>query len=143
MPGVEVAASSAVTGRGGPAVPELEVNHIVIDCAEHEPVIAFWSRALGGWEPERWNEQFVLLTPPAGANGTPLLLQKVPEPKIVKNRVHLDLRTGDLDRTVEALQALGAVIVIERQDLGIRWFVMADPEGNEFCVTGSGSPDGA
>ena len=61
----------------------------------------------------------------------------MPEPKTVKNRVHLDLRGESMAAEVERLTALGATFIAERT-LGedVRWTVMADPEGNEFCVSG-------
>ena len=65
-----------------------------------------------------------------------LLFQQVPEPKSVKNRVHLDLRVGDDRREaeVERLIALGAMRLWDGQQGPNRWVTMADPEGNEFCV---------
>ena len=61
----------------------------------------------------------------------------MPEPKTVKNRVHLDLRGESMAGEVERLRGLGATFIAERT-LGedVRWTVMADPEGNEFCISG-------
>jgi hypothetical protein len=60
----------------------------------------------------------------------------VPEEKVVKNRVHLDLNVGPerLDPEVARLTALGARLLAEVNDVGSHHFVLADPEGNEFCV---------
>jgi hypothetical protein len=55
---------------------------------------------------------------------------KVPEPKTVKNRVHIDVTTDDLD----ALVAHGARVLRANRDGGIEWTVLADPDGNEFCA---------
>ena len=65
-----------------------------------------------------------------------LTLQRVPEPKIVKNRMHLDLLVDDLDQEVQRLELLGAsrIGAAARQEFGQTWYVLADPEGNEFCV---------
>jgi hypothetical protein len=65
-----------------------------------------------------------------------LLFQQVPEPKSVKNRMHLDLRVGDNRREaeVERLISLGASRLWDGQQGPHRWVTMADPEGNEFCV---------
>lgn len=64
----------------------------------------------------------------------PLLFLAVPETKSVKNRLHLDLAPGDQAREVERLVALGAVRTDVGQDGTEDWVVLADPEGNEFCV---------
>ena len=61
-----------------------------------------------------------------------LFFQRVREPKRAKNRVHFDLQCADLDREVERLIALGARVV--DRPAGRDWLVLADPEGNEFCV---------
>lgn len=68
--------------------------------------------------------------------GRRLLFQRVPEPKTVKNRVHLDLHAGPERREAEAarLVELGASIVRSVQEQGGSWIVLTDPEGNEFCV---------
>ncbi len=105
---------------------------VVIDCADHEAVVAFWSAALG-WERRELNEQYVVLVPPGGT-ALPLIFQKVPEPKVVKNRVHLDFRAEAMADEVERLAALGALRLAEHSLGSVRWTVMADPEGNEFCV---------
>ena len=70
---------------------------------------------------------------------TPLLFIEVPEPKSVKNRIHFDLRSTDVtqDEEYERLVGLGATLVADRRGLygpGTGWYVMADPEGNEFCI---------
>ncbi|MFI6354770.1 VOC family protein [Streptomyces sp. NPDC050743] len=68
--------------------------------------------------------------------GRRLLFQRVPEPKTVKNRLHLDLHPGEGRRADEVarLRALGARVLDEVKEPSGAWVVMADPEGNEFCV---------
>jgi hypothetical protein len=68
--------------------------------------------------------------------GRRLLFQRVPEAKTVKNRLHLDLHPGEGRRTaeVERLRGLGATVLREVKEPSGEWVVMADPEGNEFCV---------
>ncbi|MFI1075142.1 VOC family protein [Streptomyces puniciscabiei] len=68
--------------------------------------------------------------------GRRLLFQRVPEPKTVKNRLHLDLHAGEGRRADEVarLQALGARVLREVKEPAGEWVLMADPEGNEFCV---------
>ncbi|MEI7742578.1 MAG: VOC family protein [Chloroflexota bacterium] len=116
----------------------LRLGEIVIDCAGHGAVVDFWQAALDGYGRHAVNEQYVALVPPEPAIGRPVLLfQRVPEPKAGKNRVHLDLRADVMADEVERLAALGATVIAERS-LGesLRWTVMADPDGNEFCIAG-------
>jgi len=72
---------------------------------------------------------------PTGA-GPRLLFQRVPEGKVVKNRVHLDVRAGERrEEKVAELVAAGATELGRVSESGKSWVVMADPEGNELCVT--------
>jgi len=110
--------------------PELTVT---IDAADPEALAVFWAAALG-YDRAGAADSYVALVPP-GRPGPNVLLQRVPEPKTVKNRVHLDLKVPDIAATVARLQALGARRTSEViEELGSCWIVMADPEGNEFCV---------
>lgn len=116
----------------------LRVGEIVIDCADHEVVVPFWIAAMGDYERRDINEQYVAIVPREREAGRPpILFQQVPEQKSVKNRVHLDLRGDSMAAEVARLVALGATVLAER-GLGedLRWTVLADPEGNEFCVSG-------
>jgi hypothetical protein len=115
----------------------LRISEIVIDCADHGAVVDFWAAAMG-YERRAVNEQYVALVPPDGdVPGRPVLLfQRVPEPKAVKNRVHLDLRGEVMADEVARLLGLGATFIAERSLGEIRWTVMEDPEGNELCVAG-------
>jgi hypothetical protein len=69
--------------------------------------------------------------------GPRIFVQRVPEPKTAKNRLHLDVRVGQdvLDAEVERIGGLGATFVEWNSHPGHRWAVMRDPEGNEFCLT--------
>jgi predicted enzyme related to lactoylglutathione lyase len=117
---------------------------LVLDCADPEMLAGFWSQALG-LDPLGAAGNYVLLASPSGALPN-LLLQRVDESKTSKNRMHLDIETPDVYTEVARLEALGARRVEQeaRTELGHRWVVMADPEGNEFCVCdtacGSGAP---
>lgn len=114
----------------------LRVSEVVIDCADHGAVVDFWRDALA-YERRAVNEQYVALVPPAREPGLPpLLFQKVPEPKAGKNRVHLDFRTDVMADEVARLVGLGATVLAERGLGDFRWTVLADPDGNEFCVSG-------
>ena len=114
----------------------LRVTEVVIDCADHGRVVDFWASALG-YARREVNEQYVALVPPAREAGLPpLLFQKVPEPKVAKNRVHLDFRADVMADEVARLVGLGATVLAERRLGDFAWTVLADPEGNEFCVSG-------
>lgn len=121
------------------ARPGLRAAEVVVDCADHDVVVSFWAAALG-WERRPVNEQYVALVPPEeqrradGPRPLPLLFQKVPERKELKNRVHLDFRAPDMATEVARLVTLGASVLAERCLGDFCWTVMADPEGNEFCV---------
>jgi len=112
----------------------LTVTEVVIDCADHGAVIDFWAAALG-YERRPVNEQYVALVPPEPAIGKPpILFQQVPEPKLAKNRVHLDFRCESMPEEIERLTALGASVIAERCLGRFCWTVLTDPAGNEFCI---------
>jgi glyoxalase superfamily protein len=73
-----------------------------------------------------------------------VLLQRVGEARLTKNRMHLDIETSDVDAEVERLEGIGAHRLDRRArtEHGSRWVVMADPEGNEFCVCDGGAGGG-
>jgi predicted enzyme related to lactoylglutathione lyase len=111
------------------------VQNIAIDCADAYALAGFWSEVTGRpRHPEDKPgdpETQVLL-----AEGPLLHFNQVPEPKRIKNRVHLCLRPDTTrEQEVERLLGLGATFVADhRQPDGTGWVVLADPEGNEFCV---------
>ncbi len=136
---------------------------VVIDCADPSRLAAFWALALGyeeqappegyaSWEdalrawkvPEdQWNSRGAVVDP--DGVGPRLFFQQVPEGKVVKNRVHLDINAGvavagddERRRTIAAKVAslidAGASTLREMEERGEYWVVMQDPEGNEFCV---------
>ena len=90
----------------------------------------FWAQALGGTVTVLEDDGGIVLQP----SGPRLLFLKVPEPKTAKNRIHFDLRGGDMATEVDRLVGLGAAIVREFRFPGNVFTVMTDPEGNEFCV---------
>lgn len=108
---------------------------VVIDCNDPEGLAEFWTEALG-YERGDWPYEPYVVLLPHDEQGPTLLLQRVPEPKEGKNRVHLDLYVEDAETEAGRLEGLGArrltpEAVVEH---GVRWIVMEDPEGNEFCV---------
>jgi predicted enzyme related to lactoylglutathione lyase len=112
----------------------LRPKMITIDCADPGKLAEFWTEAVGYRVASDWGA-FVMLVP-ADGDGLPLGLQKVPEARMAKNRVHIDWHTEDRPAEVDRLVKLGASVLGEKSVPGLTWTVMADPEGNEFCVAG-------
>ncbi|MHB8246374.1 MAG: VOC family protein [Acidimicrobiales bacterium] len=109
---------------------------IGIDCADPEELAPFWSAALGYELGELNSDGVYLDLIPRDVNQPIVYFQRVPEPKSVKNRVHLDLWSPDPLAEIARLVALGASLIgdpMEGPSDGW-WQVMADPAGNEFCV---------
>jgi predicted enzyme related to lactoylglutathione lyase len=110
----------------------LVIDWVIVDCEDVERMSAFWSAALDlddVWTGPRGGQVL------AARDGSKRRLAMFPvrERKAGKNRIHLDLRPDDQDAEVQRLEELGAT----RIDIGqsdVSWVVMADPEGNEFCV---------
>jgi predicted enzyme related to lactoylglutathione lyase len=118
---------------------------LVLDCADPDALAAFWAPALG-YRIVGGAGAYVLLLPPADDTGPDagapqLLLQRVPEPKAAKNRMHLDIHVADIDAEAERLTALGAIRVSSSalEEHGTRWHLLVDPEGNELCVCDGGT----
>lgn len=115
------------------------IRHLTFDCREPYVLARFWAEVLGFHDdpanPNHPDDPEALIVDPAGHHPG-LLFLPVPEPKTVKNRLHLDLQpTEGRDATVERLVALGGTVVDDRRTPdGAGWVVMADPEGNELCV---------
>ena len=105
---------------------------IVIDCHDLTLLSDFWASALGYRKVGRTDEYSLLL--PAEQAYPPVLLQRVPEPKTAKTRVHFDLRVDEVEAKVAELEALGASRIDVGQPKDANFVPMADPEGNEFCV---------
>lgn len=104
---------------------------IVIDVNDLDTCARFWSQVLGTdilYQDERYLQ--------LGQKGErpSVLLQKVPERHKEKNRVHIDLDVPDLEVAVSRVQDLGGHKLRQLSEYGIQWVVMADPDGNEFCL---------
>ena len=129
----------------------MRIDAIVFDCVDASPLARFWAAALG-WsvapydeaelarlraegvdEPEE--DPSVLVEPPEGSDLPTIFFTEVPEDKMMKNRVHLDLvADAAIEDDVERLRQLGATVRNWAEEDGNVWAVMQDPEGNEFCV---------
>ena len=112
---------------------------LTLDCVDLEATATFWQAALGYHRGHVIEGRYVSLS----GHGPTLTLQQVAEKKTTKNRMHVDLLVDDLDAQLARLRALGATVVPPgpREEFGQRWFVLVDPEGNEFCVAGSNAAD--
>ena len=115
----------------------LRIETVSIDAADPAGLAAFWCAALG-WD-QRTDEDgdvWIEPGPQHRDHGTvrPLLFIRVPEGKLGKNRLHLDLVPDDHEAEVERLESLGATRPSIGQTGNESWVVLADPEGNEFCV---------
>ncbi len=108
---------------------------IVIDCSDLESSARFWAAVLGFTADRPATGRYRALRPADGA-GIEVLLQETADEKKQKNRLHLDLRTADLDTEVSRILSLGATMVTGAPvvEHGWRWHILADPDGNEFCV---------
>ncbi|OBA64766.1 glyoxalase [Mycobacterium sp. 1100029.7] len=111
----------------------LNVEMVTIDCSDPATLAGWWAQQFGGATHELAAGEFTVVTLPEGLQ---LGFQKVPDPTPGKNRVHLDFGTTDVEEEVSRLTAAGAV-EMGRHNFGdaFGWVVLADPEGNVFCVT--------
>jgi predicted enzyme related to lactoylglutathione lyase len=116
---------------------QLEWEQVVVDAADPKRLAMWWADALGWVIVGEADDEVEIRETPDKLPG--LLFVQVPEPKTVKDRLHLDFRPIDQESEVERLLAHGAT----RADIGqgddVTWVVLADPEGNEFCVLSSRS----
>jgi predicted enzyme related to lactoylglutathione lyase len=107
---------------------------LVLDCQDPATLASFWAGALG-YVAVGSVDNYTLLSPD-GRDGPNLLLQRVPEAKSGKNRMHLDLHVDDIETEAARLVTLGATRLeaSPSTEHGSTWIKMADPDGNEFCV---------
>lgn len=113
----------------------IELGGVTIDCADPRALADFWTKALNTEVGGDYGD-FLFLKHPGGGDGPYLGLQRVPEERVGKNRVHIDFRTEDREGEVARLVSLGATEVEEHTVPGLTWTVLQDPAGNEFCVGG-------
>jgi predicted enzyme related to lactoylglutathione lyase len=109
----------------------LDLAWVVVDCKDPEVLARFWAEVLHAEIIDSSPEEVAMRQ----RNGTPpnVLFGAAPDEKVVKNRLHFDLRPDDQDAEVARVLDLGAT----RVDIGqgdVTWEVLADPEGNEFCI---------
>jgi hypothetical protein len=117
------------------------ISHTSVDCRNAYELSEWWKQVLGYVDieddpNEPGHEECMIRDPETGHR---VLFIEVPEPKAVKNRVHFDLRPRDLSQAeeVERLVGIGATPIADlrgKYGPGTGWVVLADPEGNEFCI---------
>lgn len=112
-----------------------------LDCNDLDAQARFWTAALDCDVEGAIEGRYVTLAGP----GISLTLQRVDEPKTVKNRMHIDLLVDDVPVELGRLESLGATrkTPTPHQEFGQTWYVLADPEGNEFCLARDPSTKGA
>ncbi|MGW7469734.1 VOC family protein [Streptomyces xantholiticus] len=110
----------------------VSLYQIAIDCSDAPALARFWAAVLD-WRVVYEDPEEIIIG--AGAGALPgIVFLTVPEHKSVKNRLHLDLRPEDQEAEVARIIGLGARRVDVGQGEDVTWTVLADPEGNEFCV---------
>jgi predicted enzyme related to lactoylglutathione lyase len=112
----------------------VSIAHVTLDARDASALAAFWSAALERDVDDGATPEFASIGLGDGASGPAWLFARVPETKTAKNRMHLDFATADRGAEVARLEALGATALGEHEEQGEEWTVLADPEGNEFCV---------
>lgn len=116
----------------------LRLEQISVDSANPRTLARWWAEALGwqliddGEDPDDPSEEYEIAAP--GMPHPAILFLPVDDSKVVKNRMHFDFRPDDQGAEVARLESLGATRVDVGQRSDVSWVVLADPEGNEFCV---------
>ena len=121
----------------------MSVAGLSIDCADAAVLAGFWSEALGRPVAPGADAEHAAIDATDPASGPRLSFHKVPEPKTVKNRLHLDLRTDQFEAESDRLTGLGATAIRSFERPTIRWTTFADPEGNEFDLLAVRDPASA
>lgn len=109
------------------------IGAIMIDCHDPEVLFGFWSQIVDVEVEHRYPDY--IFTTKLPNNHIRLAFQKVPEDKVVKNRLHVDLAHVDPEAFITRVESLGGSRLSDHGTGDFSWTVLADPEGNEFCVT--------
>ena len=112
----------------------LELGMITFDSTDPGPLATWWAEQTAGTVEQENDGWFYVVTLPNSPYK--LAFQKVDDPTPGKNRIHLDLTSENLDGEVGRLTVGGATEVAQREMDGFRWVTLADPDGNQFCVSG-------
>jgi predicted enzyme related to lactoylglutathione lyase len=109
----------------------LTVNCVTINALDPRALAGFWSGLVGG-TPRDTGNGYVLVD--SGQGGVPLLFQRADEPTRQPGWIHLDCDVADRAAAVDEIRRLGGRLIEQRSDSNGSWTVMADPEGNPFCI---------
>jgi hypothetical protein len=113
----------------------LSVRSVTIDCADPYRLSRWWCDAFSVAPSATDFPDDPEASCTLGEGQPRLLFERVPEAKVIKNRVHIDVQAGDArEEEVERLISMGATLVADHRDDDPGWVVLQDPEGNEFCV---------
>ncbi|MCL2594746.1 MAG: VOC family protein [Promicromonosporaceae bacterium] len=112
-------------------MPTMTVEMITFDSTDPRALATWWARYTDGTVHDDSAGEFVMVT----SDGLRLGFQRVPDPTPGKNRLHLDLTVVDRRTVAEMLVADGAKLVANHEESGFCWTVLADPDGNVFCIT--------
>lgn len=110
----------------------IESSVLTLDVTDLDGQTDFWCAAFG-YEHKGGVAQYHVLLDPTGTLPK-MLLQRVAEPKMAKNRLHIDFHVTDVEVHAARVEALGATRVARTEEFGIHWVTLLDPEGNEFCL---------
>lgn len=111
-----------------------DISMVTIDCYDAPTLAEFWGKVLSAPILYDWGEYLIIDSHPAMA------MQQVVDPTPGKNRMHVDIEVADLAAEKERIVSLGGSFVAHVEMRGAEWLVMADPEGNQFCIAGRFDP---
>lgn len=111
---------------------EPRLDAVTIDCLDKHTLAQFWCTLLGTTVRGEFGQYLGLH--PTSPGGVRLVFQQVDQPSSGRSRVHVDLDSHDVASDAARAISLGATVVHETEDFGVRWTTLADPEGNLFCL---------
>jgi predicted enzyme related to lactoylglutathione lyase len=117
----------------------LRVRNVVIDCKDPKGLAEFWAAVLETYQMQGSGDDWAAIIDRERRDPR-IYFQKVPEPKAVKNRVHLDFNVDDVQVEAARIESLGGKVYMRVEEGDDLLIVMTDPEGNEFCLQADPEP---
>jgi predicted enzyme related to lactoylglutathione lyase len=136
--GAEAPTSSGAFYARFMSEPVITVSTVVINTTDPQRLADFWKEILGVGIGHQFSDFFIWLRPQEDRKVS-LAFQKVPDPTPGRNRLHLDSTVPDVAIARARIETLGGSHVEDHSMSGYEWSVMADPDGNEFCIVKAGS----